>query len=114
MSSHILNGLGHFDVCGPDLDALQRFYAGVFGWQIAPKGPGYALATTAEGTPNGALIEAETAGITIGIIVADLDAALKDAVAQGGLVAMPVIDNGWVKKATLADPAGNHVTVIQA
>jgi hypothetical protein len=25
---------------------LQDFYQGVFGWQIMPKGPGYALAKT--------------------------------------------------------------------
>lgn len=114
MSSHIINGIGHFDISGPDLGALQRFYEGVFGWQVAPQGPGYALASTAEGTPNGALIEAETADITIGVVVADLAATLEEVVAHGGLVAMPVVDNGWVKKATLADPAGNRVTVIQA
>ena len=90
------------------------FYAGVFGWQIAPKGPGYALVATAAGSPDGALVEAETASVTMGIIVADLDAVLEHAVSHGGLVAMPVVDNGWVKKATLADPAGNHLTVIQA
>lgn len=114
MRDHITNGIGHFDICGPDMNALQRFYAGVFGWQITPKGPGYALAVTAPGSPNGALVEAETASLTVGVIVADLAAALESAVAHGGLIAMPIMDNGWVKKATLADPAGNQVTVIQA
>lgn len=114
MSKAIVNGIGHFDISGPDLGALLHFYESVFGWQMAPQGPGYALATTAEGTPNGALVEAETADISIGVIVADLAATLKDAVAHGGLVAMPIVDNGWVKKAMLADPAGNRVTVIQA
>jgi predicted enzyme related to lactoylglutathione lyase len=114
MSKSIINGIGHFDISGPDLTALRSFYEGVFGWQIAPQGPGYALAATAEGTPDGALVEAETAGITIGIVVADLAATLEDAVKHGGQVAMPVVDNGWVQKATLADPAGNRVTVIQA
>lgn len=114
MSEYTTNGIGHFDICGPDLVPLERFYAGVFGWQIMPKGPGYALAATAAGSPNGALVEAETASISIGIIVADIDATLEHAVAHGGLVAMPVVDNGWVKKAALSDPAGNRVTVIQA
>jgi predicted enzyme related to lactoylglutathione lyase len=114
MSESIINGIGHFEICGPVLGSMRRFYEGVFGWQIAPQGPGYALAQTAEGTPNGALIEAETADISIGVIVADLAATLENAVSHGGLVAMPIVDNGWVKKAKLADPAGNCVTVIQA
>lgn len=114
MSQHINNGIGHFDICGPDLGALQGFYQGVFGWKIAPKGPGYALAETPADTANGALNEAEVAGISIGIVVANLEAALDDAVKHGGSVTMPVVDNGWVKKATLADPAGNQITVIQS
>lgn len=114
MGGQVLNGIGHFDISGPDLGALQNFYRGVFGWQIAPQGPGYALATTAEGTPNGALSEAETAELSVGIIVADVATTLADAVKHGGNVTMPMIDNGWVKKAMLADPAGNQVTVIQA
>jgi predicted enzyme related to lactoylglutathione lyase len=114
MSKHIHNGIGHFEISGPDLGALQNFYQGVFGWQIAPKGSGYALAETPDGTANGALIEAEGAGISIGIVVPDLGLALEHAVEHGGSVAMPVVDNGWVKKATLADPAGNQITVIQS
>lgn len=114
MTTHINNGIGHFDIRGPDLAALQGFYQGVFGWQVTPQGPGYALAETPDGTPNGSLVEAEFAGVSIGIIVANLGAALDDAVKHGGTIAMPMVDNGWVKKATLSDPAGNHITVIQS
>ena len=114
MRKTIINGIGHFDICGPDLGALERFYEGVFGWKIVTKRPDYALAAAPEGTPDGALLVAETASITIGVVVADLNATLAQAAAHGGLVAMPVRDNGWVKKATLTDPAGNHLTVIQA
>ncbi len=114
MNTHITSGIGHFDVCGPDLGALQQFYAGVFGWQIARKGAGLALASTPAGTPDGALVEAEAPSLTVGIIVADLDAALAEAVARGGRVARPAADNGWVRKAMIADPAGNHLTVIEA
>ncbi|MDG5487666.1 VOC family protein [Sphingomonas sp. BGYR3] len=114
MTHHTPNGIGHFDICGPDIGALQDFYQGVFGWQIMQKGPGYALAGTPAGTANGALTEAEEAKVTIGIVVADIEAALGQAVKHGGSVTMPVVDNGWVRKAMLADPAGNQITVIQS
>ena len=39
--------------------------------------------------------------------------ALELAEAKGGSVAMPVVDNGWVKKAQVRDPAGNLLTLIQ-
>ena len=110
---HTMNGIGHFDVAGPDIAALQGFYAGVLGWQITPRGPGYAMLATPEGGPDGALVEAEVAALTIGIVVPDLDKALSDAEAKGGAVAMPAVDNGWVKKAQVRDPAGNLLTLIQ-
>ena len=111
--THAMNGIGHFDVAGPDFAALSGFYAGVLGWQVTPRGPGYAMLTTPEGGPNGALVEAEAASLTLGVVVPDLDKALRAAEAQGGAVAMPVVDNGWVKKAQVRDPAGNLLTLIQ-
>lgn len=33
------NGIGHFDIGGPDAAALGSFYAGMFGWQVASRGP---------------------------------------------------------------------------
>ena len=111
--THAMNGIGHFDVAGPDFAALSGFYAGVLGWQVTPRGPGYAMLTTPEGGPNGALVEAEAASLTLGVVVHDLDKALRAAEAQGGAIAMPVVDNGWVKKARVRDPAGNLLTLIQ-
>lgn len=49
---------------------------------------------TPAGTANGALNEAEEAKVTIGIVVADIEAALGEAVKHGGSVTMPVVDNG--------------------
>lgn len=111
--SHTMNGIGHFDIAGPDFAALSRFYAGVLGWQVTPRGPGYGMISTPEGGPNGALVEAETASLTLGIVVPDLDGALRAAEAEGGAVAMSVLDNGWIKKAQIRDPAGNLLTLIQ-
>ena len=110
---HALNGIGHFDIAGPDLGALKAFYCEVFAWEIDEKGPGYAMVKTPVGGPNGALVEAGAANLTMGIVVPDLDKALSAAAAQGGAIAMPAVDNGWVKKAQVRDPAGNLLTLIQ-
>jgi|SRR5882757_7205044 len=111
--SHTFNAIGHFDVAGPDLEQLGHFYSSVFGWQVDVKGPGYALLKTPEGSPGGALLDADAPSLTIGIVVSDLDKALQIAAGAGGKIVMPKTDNGWVKKAQVSDPAGNCVTVIQ-
>jgi predicted enzyme related to lactoylglutathione lyase len=108
------NGIGHFDIVGPDSQALHRFYAAVFGWEVVEQGPGYALVGTPAGTPDGAVLEADEASVTIGVVVSDLDGALAEAEARGGQVVMPATDNGWVVKAQVADPAGNLVTLIRS
>lgn len=114
MRKDIENSIGHFDIAGPDAGVLGGFYGTVFGWRVDVQGPGYALVETPGDTPGGAIVEAQEASITMGVVVPDLDAALAAAIAAGGGVAMPAIDNGWVRKGVLIDPAGNRVTVIQA
>jgi predicted enzyme related to lactoylglutathione lyase len=114
MNSHIPNSVGHFDVSGPDASKLKSFYTSVFDWAVETKGPGYSLIETPAGSPSGAIVEAEEASLTIGVVVPDIDQAVAAAVENGGQVAMPVTDNGWVKKAILLDPAGNKLTIIQA
>lgn len=109
MSSPIV----HVDIAGPDEAGQHRFYAELFGWRVESKGPGYALVTTPDESPNGALIEADDRSVTIGVSVPDLEAALSRAIELGGAVTMPVTDNGWVVKAQVADPSGNLITLLQ-
>jgi len=103
--------IGHFDVTGPELESLSAFYTGVLGWEVTPRGPGYAQLTTPQ--LNGALAETPEPSLTIGVVVEDLDEALARTVKMGGAVVMPATDNGWVTKAAVKDPAGNTVTLIQ-
>ena len=114
MKNQIVNGIGHFDICGPDAEVLQDYYSKLFGWTIDLKGPGYALIETPNGSPNGAIVEGQEATLTIGIVVADLDRSLASALVNGGSIVMPATDNGWVRKANIADQAGNRITLIQA
>ena len=109
MASPIL----HVDIAGAPEPEQQRFYAELFGWDVTPQGPGYALVKTPDGGPDGALVDADEPSVTIGVGVDDLDAALERAVALGGKVAMPPTDNGWVVKAQVSDPAGNLLTLLQ-
>lgn len=111
--SHVRNGIGHFDIAGPDTRALRDFYAAVFGWDVAEQGPGYASVSTPDGAPDGAVVEANEASFTVGVVVGDLDQALATAAERGGRIVMPATDNGWVAKAQVADPAGNVVTLIR-
>ena len=111
-SKYVANGVAHFDIAGPDLDALGDFYRSVFGWEPLPQGPGYTLLRTPDDGPNGALNEADAAAVTIGVAVDDLDQAVAAATASGGSVEMPPTDNGWVVKAQVRDPAGNLLTLI--
>lgn len=104
----------HFEIAGPDESTLHSFYRDLFGWPINSMGPGYALIETADGSPNGAIREAEAAELTIGIGVDDLDHSVREATSRGGKVVMPPTDNGYVNKAQIADPAGNLVTLIEA
>ena len=106
------NGIAHFDISGADAPALQRFYATIFEWKVDQRGPGYASVTT-PGGPDGAIVEAEHAGLTLGIAVQDLDGLLERVEAAGGEITMPAVDNGWVTKAQIADVAGNRLNLIQ-
>lgn len=103
--------IGHFDIAGSELESLSQFYVGLFGWNVASRGPGYAQVSTPG--LNGALVEAPEASLTLGVIVDDLDEALDKSQALGGSVTMSATDNGWVRKAQIADPAGNLLTLIQ-
>jgi predicted enzyme related to lactoylglutathione lyase len=111
--THTANGFGHFDIAGPELAPLAAFYTTLFGWEVTPRGPGYAMVATPEGGPNGAIVETETASLVLGVVVPDLDTALALATNAGGTVLLPKTDNGWVKKAQIADPAGNALTLIE-
>jgi predicted enzyme related to lactoylglutathione lyase len=107
------NPIVHFDLSGPDEGALHRFYGELLGWEVDAKGPGYALVRTPEGGPDGAIVESEGPSLALGVAVDDLDAAVAEALRLGGELLSGPVDNGWVKKALLRDPAGNKVSLIE-
>lgn len=107
------NHIAHFEAAGPEDHKLQSFYRDLFGWTVKPMGPGYSLVETPDGSPDGAVREAETPGLTLGVSVPILDDAVQHAVRLGGTVVMPPTDNGYVNKAQVSDPAGNLISLIE-
>jgi len=104
--------IGHFDIEGP-LDLLNDFYSGVFDWKVNPVNPRYAMVHTGAGGPDGALgLSPGPSRIVLGIVVDDLDATVAAIEEHGGSVLEPVTDNGWVRKARVSDPAGNHLSLL--
>src|SRR5262245_66274696 len=100
---HVANGVGHFDIAGPDVERLSGFYRSVFGWGIVSQGAGYALVDTPDDSPGGAIVEAEEAALIMGVVVPDLDAVLATAVANGGGIGLGDADHCWVRSGLVVD-----------
>jgi len=96
-----------------DLDATERFYTAVFGWEFQPFGDEYRTATSRGRQVGGFYHWAEPIpdGIHVYVTVADLEAALEKVTANGGTVETSRTEispeMGWW--AAFRDPAGTLV-----
>jgi predicted enzyme related to lactoylglutathione lyase len=128
-----MNRVIHFEIHASDLNASQKFYENVFGWQIQDLGPqmgNYRLVNTGEdpegaqwrginggmlarhgGPPaGGAPVNAFVCTVSVG----DLDASIGKVKANGGSMAldkMQVPGVGWL--AYVKDPDGNLFGMLQ-
>ena len=98
----------HFEVTGPDGEALKRFYASIFGWSIDSSNPmNYGIVPAPEGGGPGY--------VTFYVAVDDPQATLDAIEAAGGRTVMPVTEiPGTVTLAQFQDPAGNMVGIIKS
>ena len=106
MADHLANALAHIDIAGPDLPELARFYETVLDWRVSPRGSGYALVETPGPGPDGAITEAESASIVVGIVVADLAETLARAARSGLTDRTGESPNRQLP--SRADPEGGH------
>lgn len=113
MSDFKSGALAHFDIYGPGERRLHAFYGQALGWDIETKGPGYALVSPPSSETRGSITERDEPGVVLGVVVEDLEAALGKVRELGGEVTMEPVDNGWVTKASVTDPAGNPISLIQ-
>ena len=122
-SPHPNGAVAHFAINAVDLDAAQRFYTAVFGWQFAEWGAGFFKVTTAEGTapgPIGAvqqrrdLVDGAPPVVELTVAVDDVERACAACTATGGRVLMSATRiPGVGDLAFLQDPSGIAIGVMR-
>jgi predicted enzyme related to lactoylglutathione lyase len=99
-----------FSIFGPEREQLQRFYAGLFEWKIAPGGD----LMTAVSSPLPANISKGEAETIVYIGVDDINATLAKVKERGGTIRFPRFEvPGRVVIAVFKDPAGNSVGLVE-
>ena len=110
------NPVVHFEILGPDGEALQKFYGETFGWTINADNPAnYGLADTGEGGINGGIGAADVPLATFYVEVDDPAAYLERVANAGGELVQDVTEiPGMVTFAQFRDPAGNIVGLVKS
>jgi len=111
----------YLEMPATSIDASERFYAGVFGWNTRVRGDGSNGFDDATGGVSGTWTlerkpSADPAqGILVSIMVDDVDATLQRVSAGGGRVVASRTDLGPTGEAyaTFLDPAGNLLSLYQ-
>ena len=105
-----------FEVTGRDGEALQRFYASLFGWEIQDPGDdsGYGLVTAAANGIGGGIGASQDGGpgqVTFYVEVDDPEAYLAKVQELGGTTIVPPthIEQFGLTFAFFADPEGHVV-----
>jgi predicted enzyme related to lactoylglutathione lyase len=99
-----------FSIFGPDGEQLQRFYAGLFEWKMAPSGDLSTVVTS----PLQATIGKGMAETIIYVGVDDITATLAKVKERGGTIRFPRLEvPGRVVLAVFHDPAGNSVGLVE-
>ena len=113
-----MTGLTHGQLCYLQIPALDieksaEFYATVFGWQIEPTGSGFESPGVI-GQWIDSRDPAPDAGPLAWINVDQIDDTLSLATVNGGQVLeAPSLDGGVRWLATVRDPAGNTIGIVQ-
>ena len=108
----------HFEITGQDSAALQRFYAGLFGWEMQETPmPGYRIvAANGDGIAGGIgpSRDGQPGRVTFYVEVPDVREALSDVEDVGGTIVLrpQEIPELGVTFALFADPEG-HVVGLQ-
>ncbi len=99
-----------FDIAGSDAASLNRFYSGLFGWDITADGK----FATAVMSPLPAAIRQDPAEKIVYIGVDDVAATLVEIATQGGSIDVPrFVVPGVVVFGLFKDPAGNRMGLVE-
>jgi predicted enzyme related to lactoylglutathione lyase len=106
----------HFELAARDPEAIRRFYAEMFNWEI---GDGALMTITPgiggpEPGPGGHIRQSDNPGVSLYIQVRELAESLKRSVELGGtVIAEPFDVTGGPTLAFITDPEGNGVALVQ-
>lgn len=108
--------VGWFEITGKDGPALQSFYSGLFGWDVADAGDGSGYGLVAAGDRGigggiGASPDGGSGGVTFYVEVDDPASYLQKAQELGGAVIVPPTElpDFGLTFAMFADPEGHVV-----
>ena len=107
----------HWEIYAKDQEKIRDFYREMFNWKIAD-GPIAAVDAGIGGPPPevfmGHILPGDTPRVVIEIQVLDLKASMAKAEQLGGsIVSQPVDVPNGPTIARIADPEGNHITLVQ-
>lgn len=104
--------VNYFEIGTPDPQAARAFYGDVFGWTFDDAEPGgYGFVNGAKGGLWDTSVSEAGSWAVFYVHVEDVAATLTAATAAGASIVLPLIDNGTIEFAHLADPAGNRFGV---
>ncbi|WP_420177032.1 VOC family protein [Luteococcus sp. OSA5] len=104
-----------FELVTTDLAGAIAFYTTVFDFSTAPMDDDYATNGPVEEATSGMMrSEDDTSHWQVTFAVADIEAALVRTIELGGQVVTPSVDSPWGPYATIADPTGARLLVMQA
>ena len=106
----------YVEIPATDVGKSADFYRAVFGWEMRKRGDG-ATAFDDGVEVSGAFVTgrppSREAGLLFYVMVADIDATLRTAVANGGVIVQPADHAAHDIVARVRDPGGNLIGVYQ-
>jgi predicted enzyme related to lactoylglutathione lyase len=114
--------LGHGKICYLEMPATDvarsaEFYANVFGWSVRTRGNGSTAFDDGVGQVSGTWVTGRpplpAGGLTVHIMVDDMERTLAAVLANGGTIVTPVGAHHPEITALIRDPGGNHMGVYQ-
>ena len=113
-----LNGkICYIEIPSVDVPVSSSFYEKVFGWHTRRRGDGHLSFDDTTGQVSGTWVTGRTVAkettILIYIMVDDIQAAIEQVIASGGVIVQPLGMDAPELTARFSDPAGNILGLYQ-
>ena len=118
MPNHASGKICYLEIPANDVSESAAFYEAVFGWRTRTRGDGETAFDDTVGEVSGTWVTGRPPsaepGITVHIMVDDIEAAVARVEERGGELVIPVTPLGEKEAyATFRDPAGNVLGIYQ-